>query len=126
MNVAAKESRRSRRRATYLNASIVIGGGKHNVWVRDISVGGAQIFVEQPLSIGQRVIFTVDNSQKGALVRWIDYPLAGIQFEGGPAIAVPTKGELTVLEKRAAMRALAKQNSGSLLSSVAKKLSGRR
>lgn len=86
MNMHSRETRRGKRRQTYLTATVVIGAAKHSVWVRDISAGGAQIFFEDPISVGQRIIFTVDKNQRGAIVRWVNHPLAGIEFEQGQAI----------------------------------------
>ncbi len=80
------DCRRDSRRPTYITGTIKKGALANACWVRDISAGGALIFAEVPLDRGDRVILSVDDKTLAAYIRWIDYPLAGLQFEEGSMI----------------------------------------
>lgn len=104
MKPSQTESRVRGRKVTYINASVVIGAKKLSAWVRDISLGGAQIFLEHRINVGDRVTFSAQNMQRGAVVRWINYPLAGLEFDGGPGLPMPSEADLALAKKRAALR----------------------
>ena len=80
------DCRRDARRPTYITGKIKFGTIEMPCWVRDLSAGGALVFAEVPLSAGDRVIMEVDDKQLAAYVRWIDYPLVGVQFEQGSMV----------------------------------------
>ncbi len=80
------DCRRDTRRPTYITGTIQKAGMANPCWVRDISAGGALIFAEVPLDRNDRVILAVDDKSLAAYVRWVDYPLAGLQFEAGSMI----------------------------------------
>lgn len=80
------DCRRDARRATYITGTLKKGGLSNPCWVRDISAGGALIFAEVPLDRGDRVIMQVGDKTFAAYIRWIDYPLAGLQFESGSMV----------------------------------------
>ena len=80
------DSRRDARRPTYITGKMKFGTIEVPCWVRDLSAGGALVFAEVPLNSGDRVIMEVDDKQLAAYVRWIDYPLVGVQFEPGSMV----------------------------------------
>lgn len=80
------DCRNDTRRPTYITGTLKKGGMTNPCWVRDISVGGALVFAEIPLDRGDRVVMSVDDKSFAAYVRWIDYPLAGLQFEDGSMV----------------------------------------
>ena len=80
------DCRQNERRATYITGTLKKGGLSNPCWVRDVSVGGALIFAEVPLSRGDRVVMHISDNTFAAYVRWVDYPLAGLQFETGSMV----------------------------------------
>lgn len=85
------DSRRDARRPTYITGHLRIGATSHPCWIRDLSAGGALIFAEVPVSNGDRMVLEVDNKKLAAYVRWIDYPLLGVQFEAGSMVEARPK-----------------------------------
>lgn len=80
------DCRRDSRRPTYITGKIKFGTIEMPCWVRDLSAGGALVFAEMPLNLGARVLMEVDDKRLAAYVRWIDYPLIGVQFEQGSMV----------------------------------------
>lgn len=90
------DSRSDSRRPTYITGKLKFGTIEVPCWVRDLSAGGALVFAEVPLGSGDRVIMEVDDKRLAAYVRWIDYPLVGVQFEQGSMVkGKPGAGDST-------------------------------
>lgn len=99
------DCRQDARRPTYITGTIKKGGMTNPCWVRDISAGGALVFAEVPLDRGDRVIMSVDDKTFAAYVRWIDYPLAGLQFENGSMVKGTRSGTVSEASTARSLRA---------------------
>lgn len=82
-----EERRRWPRHQVYLRAQLLLGAGSFDCTVIDLSEGGAQIDVAEPIPLSAVAVLNIeDGATYVARQRWVNGTRAGIEFTGAPLV----------------------------------------